>query len=677
MTMKTGTFTGSTSTGNQAITGLGFQPTLVMIVGTSHAAVDSETTGYGIQCFGVSDGTTDFGTYTRHFGTGSSFVWNDLKIITMKADGGAAATRTHEATVASLDSDGFTLNWTTTDSTTIIYHYVAYDFPDVKVLTGLTSNTSIGTKAYTGAGFQPNFMWLTGTLHQTDAPFASSTSLFSVGVTDGTNEANCSFNGSTGSISSHAFSGAFGSTTYIDADFSSFDSDGFTLNWTQVAETRYFCAVCIRTDDNIACGTTTISTTDTTKAVTGVGFLPVAGTFFGVNQTALTDATSGNMSWCHGAYDGITDLASMTKMMDSNLTTKRHSIETRPFGLPAGGAGAFDTHGNAAFSSFDSDGYTLDWSNVDGSAYYYIYVMIGPSTTFERSASNVLVLTQTLDSNIKLESPTTALTINQALSSNIFLRSAETQLAAIQTLTSFTLTTQNIESILTIVQRVGRTYEESVAHVLSVAQDMYRSHLVTSVLTITSTATGIGTKVLESNLNLVQAVTKSVDRFRNVSHTLNIQQTLLYNDGRGNLECLYSPLGGEDGIPGVQPTLGTAVFQMVFGATTLVLRNPDFGNEEQMAYQRINRRSRGGDLIVYADPNWPKPKTQKYTISNLSETQKEEFISFVDLSLGGLITLTDHHNRQWTGFIATPDLEITHVGICNYSISFEFEGDLV
>ena len=41
-------------------------------------------------------------------------------------------------------------------------------------------------------------------------------------------------------------------------------------------------------------------------------------------------------------------------------------------------------------------------------------------------------------------------------------------------------------------------------------------------------------------------------------------------------------------------------------ADIVVLRKPEFGNKDRLQFNRISRETRGGTLIVFADPMWPK-----------------------------------------------------------------------
>ena len=67
-------------------------------------------------------------------------------------------------------------------------------------------------------------------------------------------------------------------------------------------------------------------------------------------------------------------------------------------------------------------------------------------------------------------------------------------------------------------------------------------------------------------------------------------------------------------------------FQLFSPATgtvtdSVTLRAPNLGNKDRLSFNRIVRETRGGTLIVFADPIWPKLETLVLSFSGLSATQ--------------------------------------------------------
>lgn len=154
--------------------------------------------------------------------------------------------------------------------------------------------------------------------------------------------------------------------------------------------------------------------------------------------------------------------------------------------------------------------------------------------------------------------------------------------------------------------------------------------------------------------------------------------------------CNYSPgvgAGSFDYTPPsvISPTLvrrSTTVFTWPYTAPvlTLELRNPDFDNVEQFEFRRINRRTRGGTLDLYRDENWPKVQRLIYSFSWLCEEplkQRSDLFEFLERSIGQKIGVLDFESRQWRGVILTPSNAISEPRLNGFSVSLEFEGELV
>ena len=156
--------------------------------------------------------------------------------------------------------------------------------------------------------------------------------------------------------------------------------------------------------------------------------------------------------------------------------------------------------------------------------------------------------------------------------------------------------------------------------------------------------------------------------------------------GNKCLEKDYRPFVGDGGdesyeaINTTPPTLGTATLTLTYpfvGPTvTLVLKNPAFGNTSTFSRSAIHRKTRGGDDIVAADPNWPTIEVQNLVIENICESDIDDVISFLNTSLGQKIGLLDWENRQWSGVILAPETDIVQTGINQWRFTLVFDGEL-
>jgi hypothetical protein len=182
----------------------------------------------------------------------------------------------------------------------------------------------------------------------------------------------------------------------------------------------------------------------------------------------------------------------------------------------------------------------------------------------------------------------------------------------------------------------------------------------------------------------------------NVENDVTVIQTLgrIYEATRGaasDLEAAQSAactrITRDDGYlyqytPSILPLLGiTSKFQLVYPATgvataTVTLRAPNLGNKDRLGFNRVLRETRGGTLIVYADPIWPQTQTLALSFSGLTRTEAQNLLTFLETYLGLEIGLLDWEQRYWKGVIMTPDHPVIEDSRGRFSASFEFEGEL-
>lgn len=115
----------------------------------------------------------------------------------------------------------------------------------------------------------------------------------------------------------------------------------------------------------------------------------------------------------------------------------------------------------------------------------------------------------------------------------------------------------------------------------------------------------------------------------------------------------------------------------IFNGVTHVFRNPSMGNTDEISFQRINRRSRGGDLLLFRDADWPKTEVLALTFNFTTEVDGRRFINLVRASIGKFVQYRDHENRLWSGVIQNPDAELVQPGRSTWQVQISFEGDLV
>lgn len=244
-----------------------------------------------------------------------------------------------------------------------------------------------------------------------------------------------------------------------------------------------------------------------------------------------------------------------------------------------------------------------------------------------------------------------------------------------------------VASVLVFEHTVGRPFSASASSVISFTQLAQIKNIATSTLALVQTVTVGKSREVEHDLGLVQTIVHTSLFTRALSNAIAFVQSAIYILERACTEKDYSPFVGAAGSPDftppttTPPTLGAATLTLTYPyvspTSTLVLRNPEFRNQDSLSFNRINRETRGGTLIIFADPSWPKSQTLRLEINHLKQSQVDDLLDFLLDSLGKEIGLLDHESRQWRGIILTPDADISHVGRENRSVQFDFEGELV
>jgi len=213
----------------------------------------------------------------------------------------------------------------------------------------------------------------------------------------------------------------------------------------------------------------------------------------------------------------------------------------------------------------------------------------------------------------------------------------------------------------------------------------------TSTLVLAQTAVGEAAKPGVTALSLTQVAAVTIDRGLGATSPIALQQSVTYTLIIGNTKCQYSPFVGENSDTSAPtpppaeidgPMVGIQVpFQLVYPSTgavtdSVALKTPNLGNKDRLGFQRVIRETRGGTLIVYADPIWPKTQTLVLTFTGLLRVEAQEMLTFIDDHLGLEVGLIDWEHRYWRGIITQPDEPAIEDKFDYFTVNFEFEGEL-
>jgi hypothetical protein len=372
LSRKVGTFTCATSTGNQAVTGLGFQPKMVLFYwiastqGLSYAdgmylavGAASSSTARWVMSISNSDALTD-SNCSRSFHSDRCLFQVDASEATLCS-----------ADFVSMDADGFTLNWTVANSVVRDICYVALGGSDLSAFVGnfdLAAGT--GNQSVTGFGFQPKAMLFGNSI---------------AGVAEGTQVHASLMFGHAVSSTDRAVSEFFGTdasatmdeqrvdytdrcivridntpTVVQSADFVSHDADGFTVNVTVAGAVRLG-YVALGGTARFKGGTFSIPSTNDLISVTGVGFSPELLLTHSTGAPTLNtiEATYSKLNLGAGDKDGNVAATSGTAVVSSSSNTKRFLSLQHAHINGEGTATTFNTAGAAFLWSTNSDGFTL------------------------------------------------------------------------------------------------------------------------------------------------------------------------------------------------------------------------------------------------------------------------------------------------------------------------------
>jgi hypothetical protein len=211
-------------------------------------------------------------------------------------------------------------------------------------------------------------------------------------------------------------------------------------------------------------------------------------------------------------------------------------------------------------------------------------------------------------------------------------------------------------------------------------------------LALTQAAVGHRSRLAVSTLNLSQSVSEVLIKLQGLTSSLLLSQSLAFLLEKSSTYCDYSPFVGASSdpdaptpppgslpsLPGLPAGVRFRLQCPVDSPTDIVdLRAPNFGNRDRFQFTRINRETRGGTLIVYADPIWPKVETLAFQFSTLKDTEAEDLLTFMRTRIGQRVAIYDHEGRKWAGVITTPNEAVVHDGRRGFTASFEFEGEVV
>lgn len=379
LSYKQGSFTLNTVTGNQTIdSGSGVQGKVLLLWATRQTAAGFSASESA--CFGVALSSS----------SRACVCWaSDDNVATSNDAKGLSATRCLrlfsngtpttdiEVDFVSFGSGGtagqFTINVAqATTATAVIVHYIILGGDSLTnvALVQKTQATGTGSAATTGVGFKGDAALFFGAALTTLTDAAGVAAFMGAAVSSSkrgySSWSNVDATTMTGNTK-HAHSGAdcigllSGTTLDSEADFVSFDTDGYTLNWTNAAGSAWIYFALVMKGPIFDVQQISAPAGTGNQSYTA-GFQPSGVFLFGSGQTTADSTVGAEEHIAIGATDGsaensIWSSADDTINTDSNMrnvTTKAIAVATNPSTVAAEADGV----------SMDSTGYTLNWTTT-------------------------------------------------------------------------------------------------------------------------------------------------------------------------------------------------------------------------------------------------------------------------------------------------------------------------
>jgi hypothetical protein len=393
LSVKKGTFVKITTTGNQSVTGVGFTPKALILYATALTAdgfASNIVTGFGMASGSAAGNNRTITTSSTNAEAATTACGRgyQAKVLSMIATTGSMDS---ECGLVSFDADGFTVNWSTSSANAYEIHYIAFGGTDLTnaLVKDESCPAATGNQAFTGYGFKPDFL-LFITDYGSGTGFATTDARFGIGAAiSPTKRWAASIFASSGSAVGSAdneFSAQSNVAcitiddfvTAMRADHVSMDADGYTLNFSAVSSGRSFAALALKGGSyDLGHQAKPTGGAPASQQLTGSAFKPKLVLLASYNIAASTSIANG-AKLSIGAMDASNQGSTWVeaKFRSSPSVSNQSTISTAALQLATGPSTADAT---GAFSSFNSDGWTLTWNPNNGVAADIGWISFGDS----------------------------------------------------------------------------------------------------------------------------------------------------------------------------------------------------------------------------------------------------------------------------------------------------------
>jgi hypothetical protein len=409
---KVGSFnTGTGAIGSTVVVNdVGFQPKVVLFWWNGRTGtVDASGRANHKRGFGVGTSATD-----RRYVTALSQD-TPTSMLTNAMQGNAACigvTTTADAIdglmdIQSIDSGGFTLVVDDVFTASYRVHYMAIGGNEITdAVTGQFTAPAAGgtgTQDVTGLSFQPDFLMVftTGQASANNTVRADSRMMIGA-ATSAANDAVWSAGSNDGAANAQAMSYARGgdvialfntTVTGIDdrAEFTSFLSDGFRLNWTAVAAGGSFIFFLAMKGGRLQVGTDNTFTNTSTPIELGGYWVPRGGLIVSACKPQDSSGTpSDDDEWSMGAFSSTSERVAMSTADDDAAATAIVSTgvsHDQVYQNLNANTGAVE--GEMDVSAIGAESVTFIMDDADPVASFFWYVIVAQTFVFQTNSGGI------------------------------------------------------------------------------------------------------------------------------------------------------------------------------------------------------------------------------------------------------------------------------------------------
>lgn len=303
---------------------------------------------------------------------------------------------------------------------------------------------------------------------------------------------------------------------------------------------------------------------------------------------------------------------------------------------------------------------------------------------------NVLAFLQTpvaaRPATLKVEVPSNTLSLNQSVSFiyHSLKQFPSNTLVMTQSAKANFVLAAHASNYLPMQDRGVKVIEVSATNFISYAQNGVRNQTGSASNNLSISQQVDYGRGLTQLIVFSQSVIPHIVKIEGLPQVLNLKQEVaVYIEGKTfflGVELVSTAIYDPALVQISEQPLVTLPATMSFGGKTLTFKNIQYDNKDTVEHTRINRRSRGNNLIVYRDPRWPKTETLNFKVYNMCAKLADDLLLFLGNSLAQPVEYVDYEGVKWTGFITNPELEVSQSiadlpGSCGgYEAEIHFQG---